>query len=245
VAAAGNGGDNVPLYPAALDGVIAVGATNDLDQRASFSTWGDWIDLAAPGQMIWSAVQTNYQWDVLTQMLFMLSFGWDGVNPYMYSDGTSMACPLVAGVCGLVRSVRPDFTPEQVRARLVSTGEALVFDHPIGVKVDARAALDGLAASAVGDLPAVTRFDRIAPNPFNPMTRIDYYVGKPGRVKLVVYDLRGRRVRTLVDREHSSGEHTTEWNGRDEVGRIVASGTYSVQLAAGEVQWVWHVTLVK
>ncbi|MBU1074114.1 S8 family serine peptidase, partial [bacterium] len=167
VAAAGNNNDATPMYPAALDGVISVGATDALNQRASFSTYGAWVDVAAPGQQIWSTVQSNYEWDFLTQLLFMLSYGWDGVNPYMYSDGTSMACPLVAGVCALIKSVRPGFTPAEVLQRLVETGDAIVFDQPLGVKANAFAALDGLAATGAGDPLATLRIDDVSPNPFN------------------------------------------------------------------------------
>ncbi|MCB1182979.1 S8 family serine peptidase [bacterium] len=244
VAAAGNGGDNVAVYPAALDGVIAVGATDDLDQRASFSTWGDWVDVAAPGQSIWSTVQSNYTWGFVEQILYTL-YGWDGLNPYMYSDGTSMACPLVAGVCGLVRSARPDLTPDQVRDRLVATGDALVYDHPIGVKINARAALDGLLATPAHDLPRAAGFTGIAPNPFNPATRIGYTLEAAGPVHLAVYDLRGALVRTLVAGDRPAGAHEVAWDGRDDAGRAVAGGVYAVRLRAGDGEQVRKVALVK
>lgn len=233
VAAAGNNSDAVPMYPAALDGVISVGATDDLNQRASFSTYGAWVDLAAPGQQIWSTVQSNYEWDLLTQLLFSLSYGWDGVNPYMYSDGTSMACPLVAGVCGLIRSVRPDFTPAEVLDRLVATGDAIVFDQPLGVKVNAHAALDGLAATGADAAPSPVRLVAVAPNPFNPRTEIRFALDAAGPVRLTIHDLKGARVRVLRAGAMSAGDHAVGWDGRDDAGRALASGTYLVRLEAG------------
>ena len=70
------------------------------------------------------------------------------------------------------------------------------------------------------------------PNPFNTATRIDFYVPANGRVSLRVYDVRGRKVRTLVDRFLSRGKHFSIWNGRDGLGRRVASGLYICRLTA-------------
>jgi hypothetical protein len=75
-----------------------------------------------------------------------------------------------------------------------------------------------------------------APNPFNPVTRIDYALAAPGTAKLAVYDLRGRLVRTLTDGEEAAGPHHAEWNGVDANGMPVASGVYLYRLeSAGNV----------
>ncbi len=245
VAAAGNNNDATPMYPAALDGVISVGATNDLNQRASFSTYGNWVDVAAPGQQIWSTVQSNYEWDFLTQLLFMLSYGWDGVNPYMYCDGTSMACPLVAGVCALIKSVRPAYTPAEVLQRLVETGDAIVFDQPLGVKVNAFAALDGLDATAAGDPPTPARIDVVSPNPFNPRTTIRFSLPRAQHVHLAVHDVRGALVCLLRDGPLPAGAHTLAWDGHDDSGRPLPSGPYMIDLRAGSQRDVRSVMLLK
>jgi thermitase len=82
VAAAGNNGTSTPEYPAAYPDVIAVVATNQRDQRASFSNYGDWVDMAAPGVSILSTVPGGY---------YTLS-------------GTSMAAPHVSALAGLLAS---------------------------------------------------------------------------------------------------------------------------------------------
>lgn len=245
VAAAGNDNSATPLYPAALDGVISVGATTSANQRASFSTYGAWVDVAAPGEQIWSTVQSNYDWDFLTQLLFMLSYGWDGVNPYMYSDGTSMACPLVAGVCGLIVSVRPDYTPDEVLQRLVETGDAIAFDQPLGVKVNAWAALDGLAATAADDAPVPARIAAVGPNPFNPRTVIRFVTPRETYVRLAVHDLRGAHVRLLHAGLVAAGSHARVWDGRDDAGRPLPSGPYVIDLRSGAQRDVRPVTLLK
>ncbi|HYW68530.1 MAG TPA: FlgD immunoglobulin-like domain containing protein, partial [bacterium] len=73
------------------------------------------------------------------------------------------------------------------------------------------------------------------PNPFNPSTAIQYRVPSPGsRVNLSIFDLSGRRVRTLVDAYRSGGEHVAVWRGLDEEGREVSSGVYFYRLAVGD-----------
>jgi len=70
------------------------------------------------------------------------------------------------------------------------------------------------------------------PNPFNPTTTIRYLVPDGGvqRVRLVVYDVRGARVRTLVDREQRGGSYAVEWDGRNDQGQAVGSGVYFYRL---------------
>jgi parallel beta-helix repeat protein len=69
------------------------------------------------------------------------------------------------------------------------------------------------------------------PNPFNPATAIQFRVPSPGsRVRLSIYDLSGRLVRTLVDDERGAGEHTVVWRGLDDSGRQVGSGVYFYRL---------------
>jgi hypothetical protein len=70
------------------------------------------------------------------------------------------------------------------------------------------------------------------PNPFNPTTQITYYLPEGGvrRVSLVVYDVRGARVRTLVDATSTGGKYTVEWDGRNDHGQSVGSGVYFYRL---------------
>ncbi len=71
------------------------------------------------------------------------------------------------------------------------------------------------------------------PNPFNPVTTIGFTVGQPDIVTLIVYDVSGRKVRTLVDRIMAPGMYSESWNGRDTHGDAVASGVYFYRLHAG------------
>lgn len=87
VAASGNDGLQKKMYPAAYDDAIAVGASDRWDQRASFSNWGDHLDLVAPGVSITTTTRGGGTWQ--------------------FFAGTSAATPHVAGICALVLAVRP------------------------------------------------------------------------------------------------------------------------------------------
>ena len=109
VAAVGNSGKNdSKSYPGASPGVIGVSATNPSDRWASFSTWGDWVSLAAPGEGILS------------------TYPMDKGNGYRIMQGTSMAAPLVAGAAALVRSQFPQLTQAQVKERLEKTAKDVI-----------------------------------------------------------------------------------------------------------------------
>jgi thermitase len=97
VAAAGNKDTNDPTYPAASPGVIAVAATNKDDKRASFSNYGNWVDVAAPGVKILSTIPRGYA-------------SW---------SGTSMATPHVSALAALLAS--QGRSRENIEDRITST----------------------------------------------------------------------------------------------------------------------------
>jgi hypothetical protein len=84
-----------------------------------------------------------------------------------------------------------------------------------------------------------------SPNPFNPRTTLYYSLPVSGRGELVVYDLAGRRVKTLVSGHIEAGQHAAEWDGRDEQGRRVASGVYLYNLVSGEFNETKRMVLLK
>jgi hypothetical protein len=78
--------------------------------------------------------------------------------------------------------------------------------------------------------PAVAVLWGAAPNPFNPGTRISFTVPHTQRVRVGVYDLAGRLVTNLADADYGPGDHALAWDGCDEGGRPMPSGTYAVRL---------------
>ncbi len=103
-------------------------------------------------------------------------------------------------------------------------------------------------ASGVDDqvpAPKVTALVDITPNPFNPQTKITYDLAGEGQVRLEVYDVQGRLVRTLVDGARGVGRHIETWNGADDSGGRVASGVYLARLTAGGVTGMMKMMLLK
>ncbi len=92
---------------------------------------------------------------------------------------------------------------------------------------------------------ASLRLHPARPNPFNPRTEVRFELPAAGRAVLEVYDLAGRRVRTLIDGDLPAGPHTAVWSGDDDEGRPAATGTYLMRLRHAGAMEVQRATLVK
>ncbi len=125
VAAAGNDDVSTQFYPAAYNNVISVASSTFGDSKSSFSNYGSWIDITAPGSAIWSTVPGN---------------------GYAFKQGTSMASPMVAGLAGLMLSLNPGLNPDDVETCIRSTADNIDAANPsyIGQLGDGR--INALAA---------------------------------------------------------------------------------------------------
>ena len=233
VAAAGNDTSDAPSYPAACANVLSVAATDENEERAFFSNYGDWVDVAAPGAGMFSALCRNYEIDILNQLFYIIFFGWDGANPYMFGDGTSFACPLTAGVCGLVRSRYPTWPPQTVIQHVIATGDAITYDFPIGRKVNAFAAVNDAVTAVPRSGAGALQLGRAFPNPFVGSTTVSLSLARPSRVRVAVYDCGGRRLRDLADADWGAGPHDLRWDGADAHGQSVGSGIYFIRAEVG------------
>ena len=146
--------------------------------------------------------------------------------------GTSAAPPLpIGGATVLVRTLDnpvpvpacPMGTQSGTQFELTSGGAThpVTFTNNSGVSVNVTS-----TATGVETTPPVTAF-RISPNPIRGSARIE----SPGGGRINVYDLRGRRVRTIL--ESHTGSVRAEWNGTDDRGRLLASGVYFIRLEGG------------
>jgi predicted outer membrane repeat protein len=86
---------------------------------------------------------------------------------------------------------------------------------------------------------------RAFPNPFNPSTTIHFELDRSMRVELSIFDLAGRRVRTLVSGALPAGTHGEQWDGTDSSGRLVSSGTYFARVRTEDYETVGRLVLVK
>jgi len=128
VVAAGNDNTNLPMYPAYFDECIAVGSTNFSDKRSFFSQFGDWVDVSAPG----GTDNPIDEDDILSTTPTYENFYAHTHHPYLdtwydYWGGTSMACPYVSGLAGLILSQYPGLTNKEVRERLLGTVDIIHY----------------------------------------------------------------------------------------------------------------------
>ncbi|MBC8416328.1 MAG: T9SS type A sorting domain-containing protein [Candidatus Cloacimonetes bacterium] len=82
-------------------------------------------------------------------------------------------------------------------------------------------------------IPSIIKLCGNYPNPFNPSTTITYSLNKDSKVTLEIYNIKGQKVRTLVNKEQPAGNYKTIWNGKDDNDRSIASGIYFYKMKAG------------
>jgi len=181
VGAAGNNGNgmetqmnpDIPInyvgYPAALDHVIAVGSCDVGNNKSDFSNYGLWIDVLAPGGYATSGLLGIGAFTILSTTYNVAGSAWDMINGttggaasfgvsgnYDLMQGTSMACPVTSGLCGLILSANPDLTPEELTALLKSTCD--------NVNAQNSAFIDSIGAGRINAFAAVTAAtDLLAP----------------------------------------------------------------------------------
>jgi hypothetical protein len=83
------------------------------------------------------------------------------------------------------------------------------------------------------------------PNPFQTHTMLEFTLPERREVRLEIYDVLGRRVRTLAHRPYEAGRHTVRWDGRNATGQPVASGIYLGRLVVGDQRHIQRLVLVR
>jgi len=206
--------------PADGDRVIAVGGVDED---------GDVTDFSAPGPTSDDRIKP----DIAARAVDVPVADADG--DYCLAWGTSLSTPLVAGLAALLVQADPDATPCQLGWALkLSADHAGDPNNDVGWGVP-----DGALALAIleGGIPpegaTPFRLFPASPNPFRESTTLRFALDRKMHVTLVIYDVRGRRVRTLVDRAISAGQHCFCWHGKDDTGKTLAAGTYLAQLNSG------------
>lgn len=85
-----------------------------------------------------------------------------------------------------------------------------------------------------GTIPVITEFKGNYPNPFNPATTLSYAVSESGLVALEIYNIRGEKIRTLLNQEMQPGLYTLRWDGSNDKGETMPSGIYFAKFSAGD-----------
>ncbi len=235
------GGDGHDFYPSRSDGALYLGAFC-LSTGAELRFW-DWLDAETEGP--------TTAWDcALVEISTDLGATWDLLEPvggYTYTKTISSSNPI------------PDGTPcwsgmhdwrEEVFDLSPYVGEDAIFrfrfasDDAFDMEGwyvdDVSLTFDSTpappAATSSSDLPAAFALRQNAPNPFNPVTTIRYELPVDSDVRIDVYNVAGRHVRTVVDGRVPAGYNESVWDGRDDAGNRVASGVYLYRMSAGDFE---------
>jgi hypothetical protein len=228
-----NASHNTLVAPADGDSVVAAGAVTPAGSRASFSSIG-------PS----TSVPPRIKPDVMAQGTNVFVASATNTTGYTLIQGTSFSCPLTAGVAALLVKERPTAPPMTIVTAMKSTAsKADAPDNLMGYgilnAVSARTTLNGLGDGDGLQPDAGYELGQNKPNPFpnpsNPSTRISYTVPAESEVSIMVYDVMGREVTTLVSRHVQRGDYVAIWNGTDARGVGVASGMYVYRLVAAGI----------
>jgi len=240
VHSAGNSNSSSADYLGSRTDVLNVAATDKNDKKASFSNYGSWVDVSAPGVDIVSTYH-NYQ---------------DPANDYVaVMSGTSMSTPFVTGEVALIKSRYPSYTWSDIFNQIKNTADNIDALNPgyaglLGTgRINACRALGGTPSPKIYveglNVPANFSLDQNYPNPFNPTTNISFALPSDSKVSLNIYNIMGQKVKTLVDGITKAGTHTVTWDGTNEQGESVASGIYFYKLSAGDKVITKKMSLVK
>ncbi|MBT3227984.1 MAG: T9SS type A sorting domain-containing protein [Candidatus Marinimicrobia bacterium] len=132
---------------------------------------------------------------------------------------------------GLLMDVPVQVIDENATGSMDFAVEDLIISGPGGVEIVAQCLVSVIDIG----LPAPTEFSlqQNYPNPFNPTTNIRYDIAERGDAHLVIYNMLGQEVRSLVNGNQNVGRYEVEWNGLDNSGQPVATGIYIYHLQAG------------
>jgi len=214
--AAGNSGTQTADFLGGKDGVMNVAATDSTGAGVSFSNYGSWVDLAAPGDAIVSTYANPDDPDLTNHYIALLS-------------GTSMSSPHACGVAALLESYQPALSGPDKFNIMVNTTVPYSGTRDWGSGIlNAANALSSIQV-AVPDSPA-PRVMGLAissyPNPARRGTEVLVRSSARQSARVLVLDASGRRVAALGEGLLESGENRFRWDGRDAQGRPAASGIY-------------------
>jgi surface protein len=94
-------------------------------------------------------------------------------------------------------------------------------------------------------LPITFKLHNAYPNPFNPTTTIKYDLPEDAMVSITIYDVMGRRVKSLVNRDQTAGYRSANWDATNNVGEPVSAGMYIYTIQAGEYRKTKKMVLLK
>jgi len=164
----------------------------------------------------------------------------DGFNVYRRTEGTSrvqLNSTLLSSNDGHIQFVD--------NGAGLTEGQVVYYSYNVVVNGSEMGSSEEVEITFTSGLPTVYALHNNYPNPFNPMTNIKFDLPKASHVKLAVYDIAGRLVKTLVNEVKPAASHSEVWDGTDRTGRRMASGTYYYVLQTEGFKSTHKMMLVK
>ncbi|HTX18285.1 MAG TPA: FlgD immunoglobulin-like domain containing protein, partial [Bacteroidota bacterium] len=244
---------NMPAGRAAHDGFVGTTRVPFADLGAGSLTDGDSVRISvwikASGLVPDSAAKNPGTWAVGITPLWFAQFGANsGYNTVGPGNDYTFTFPSVTSFDWTKYSVTLQVPPGvgakalETRIHVYSTFVGTVyFDDLTFQKVSSSTLVSGPAS----ETPLTFGLSDNYPNPFNPSTKIDYVVPVNEKVSLIVYNVLGQRVRTLISGPMAAGHYSITWDGRSETGSVLSSGVYLYRLQAGPSAIVKKMLLLK
>ena len=164
---------------------------------------------------------SSYDWSAVTNAngVFTLTISSpDGVSGYYRARARNAA----GDVVGQWHSIPLNRNQRQILELTLDGGMRVVRVEPLAA---------GKLAIAAEGVPEASGLSPNVPNPFNSATLLTYRVSSPGPVNLMIYNVLGQAVRTLVDASHAAGAYQVRWDARDEGGVLLSTGVYIARLS--------------
>jgi len=195
-------------------------------------------------------------YDIRPPSSLQATFSDEGTIALVWNPPTSVEGFLHYIVYRRLSGGSPDFVPISEPIAETYTDSDLVYETTHFYRVTAvypngeSAYSNIVSARPTGDsdgvvLPVVTALTGNYPNPFNPETVISFSLAREGKVSIDIYNMRGQKVRSLLEGVYGAGVHSAVWNGCDGLGRSVGSGVYFYRMSAGEFVSVRKMVLLK
>ena len=122
---------------------------------------------------------------------------------------------------------------------------AMEFNYALPVNIQIIISSTFLSLSDILGLPTEYAVHQNYPNPFNPVTTLRYDLPEDAIVNIIIYDMMGRVVKTLVNGEQTVGYKSLQWNAIDDAGKPVSAGVFLYRIHAGEFKQTKKMVLLK
>jgi FlgD Ig-like domain len=200
----------------------------------------DNINLFAPdgfGTMTYGVVPetppfpANVEIELLQDEILVLSWDMPSMNDFdhfnIYSSIDGSAFELLDSPIGVQYFYEEDLIGSSYQFYLTTVNQ-------MGLESEASETAEYLTVGTNGEIiPLETKLGSNYPNPFNPTTTIDFSIDKNERVELAIYNLKGQKVKQLVNDQLTAGLHSIVWNGKDDNEKQAASGIYFYKMKSG------------